>query len=172
MTSDVGVLPSGTVTFLFTDLEGSTRLWEDHPEAMKAALARHDDLLREAIDSCGGHVVKMTGDGALAAFATAHEAVDAAILAQRLLGSEEWSETGPLRVRMGLHTGEAEHRSGDYHGAALNRAARLMSAAHAGQVVVSHATEQVVRDDLGTELDLIDLGEHRFRDLSLPVRVY
>jgi len=164
--------PSGTVTFLFTDLEGSTRLWEDHPEAMKAALARHDDLMREAVESCGGHVVKMTGDGVLAVFAMAHEALEAGVRAQRSLGSEAWVETGPLRARMGVHTGEAEHRSGDYHGSALNRAARLMSVAHAGQIVVSSATEQIARDDLATELDLIDLGEHRLRDLVRPVRIF
>jgi predicted ATPase/class 3 adenylate cyclase len=169
---DVADLPTGTVTFLFTDLEGSTRLWEDKPEAMKAALARHDDLLREAVESCGGHVVKTTGDGVLAVFATAHEALNAAVRGQRSLGLEAWTETGPLRVRMGLHTGEAENRSRDYYGAALNRAARLMSAAHAGQIVVSNATEQFVRADLAPELDLIDLGEHRFRDLSRPVRVF
>ncbi|TMK56635.1 MAG: adenylate/guanylate cyclase domain-containing protein, partial [Actinobacteria bacterium] len=96
-------LPSGTVTFLFTDLEGSTRLWEDHPEAMKGALARHDELIRDAIEGHGGYVVKTTGDGFHAAFATAHDAVSAAVEAQRALGAEPWEATGPLRVRMGVH---------------------------------------------------------------------
>ena len=166
------VLPSGTVTFLFTDLEGSTRLWENHPEAMKKALERHDDLLRESVESCGGHVVKTTGDGMLAVFRSAHDALDAAVRAQRLLGFETWAETGPLRARMGLHTGEAEPRAGDYHGSVLNRAARLMAAAHAGQIVVSNATADIVREELAAELDLIDLGEHRFRDLPQPVRAF
>jgi len=164
-TLGVADLPSGTVTFLFTDLEGSTRLWEQYPEAMKAALARHDDVLRAAVESGGGYVVKTTGDGVFAVFATAHGALDAAVRAQRALAAENWAETGPLRVRMGLHTGEAERRAGDYHGPALNRTARLMSAAHAGQIVVSHATERMVRNELATDLDLVDLGEHRLRDL-------
>src|SRR5262245_5526745 len=103
----MGDLPSGTVTFLFTDLEGSTRLWERHPEAMTAALARHDALLRVAVASHHGHVVKTTGDGVHAVFVTARDAVGAALDAQRALGSEEWGST-PLRVRMGIHTGDAE----------------------------------------------------------------
>src|SRR5215472_11042703 len=109
-------LPSGTVTFLFTDLEGSTRLWERHPGAMKAALARHDEILRDAIAANGGHVVKTTGDGIHAVFGSAHAALDASVDAQRGLGSEAWATPDPLNVRMGLHTGEAEHRDGDYYG--------------------------------------------------------
>ena len=101
-------LPSGTVTFLFTDLEGSTRLWEEHPEAMRPALARHDEIVRAAIDGHGGHVVKTTGDGFHAAFATARDAVDAAVARSSALAGESWAETGPLRVRMGVHTGAAE----------------------------------------------------------------
>jgi len=128
----VTTLPSGTVTFLFTDLKGSTRLWEDHPEAMKGALARHDELIRDAIEKHGGYVVKTTGDGFHAAFATAHDAVSAAVDAQRALGAEPWKATGALRVRMGVHCGPAEERDGDYCGAALNRAARLMGVAHGG----------------------------------------
>ncbi len=116
-------LPSGTVTFLFTDLEGSTRLWEEHPDTMRPALARHDDLARSAIESHDGFVVKTTGDGFHAAFATAHDAIDAAIDAQRALGAERWDATGPLRVRMGLHTCEADVRDGDYYGSGVNRAA-------------------------------------------------
>jgi class 3 adenylate cyclase len=123
-------LPTGTVTFLFTDLERSTRLWEDHPEAMHAALARHDEILRDAIAAHSGHLVKMTGDGAHGAFATADSAARAALDAQRALASEPWPHTGELRVRMGIHTGPAVRRDGDYYGTALNRAARLMSVAH------------------------------------------
>ena len=164
-------LPSGTVTFLFTDLEGSTRLWEEHPDAMQDALARHDELLRDAVAAHGGVIVKGTGDGFHAAFATAHDAVDAAVDAQRSLTAEAWSDTGPLRVRMGVHTGEAQHRDGDYYGTALNRAARLMSVAHGGQVLISDTTERLLRD--GSQgFELPDLGEHRLRDLAEALRIH
>jgi predicted ATPase/class 3 adenylate cyclase len=159
----------GTVTFLFTDLEGSTRLWEEHPEAMRAALARHDEILRDAVEGNSGSVVKTTGDGFHAAFATAHDALDAAVAAQLALSREPWDETGPLKVRMGLHTCEAELRDGDYYGGAVNRGARLMSVAHGGQVVVSAATSELVR---GGSVELVDLGEHRLRDLGQPERVF
>ena len=101
-------LPSGTVTFLFTDLESSTRLWEDHPDAMHDALARHDQLVRQAIESHQGYVVKTTGDGFHAAFATAHDALEAALSAQLALSAEPWTSTEPLRARIGVHTGEAQ----------------------------------------------------------------
>ena len=165
-------LPSGTVTFLFTDLEGSTRLWEEHPEAMRDALARHDGILRDAVEAHGGYVVKTTGDGFHAAFATAHAAVVAAVAAQIALDRETWGVTGPLRVRMGLHTGAASSRDGDYFGAALNRAARLMSVAHGGQIVCSQATVDLARDALPEGVGLVDLGEHRLRDLSRPERAF
>jgi predicted ATPase/class 3 adenylate cyclase len=168
----VADLPTGTVTFLFTDLESSTRLWEQHPEAMKAALALHDELLRVAVESHGGVVVKTTGDGVHAAFGSAEAALRAAARAQVALGGERWGVTGPLRVRMGLHTGAAEFRHGDYFGPALNRAARLMQAGHGGQVLVSLATEELVRDSLDAEVGLVELGEHRLRDLSRPERVF
>jgi Adenylate and Guanylate cyclase catalytic domain len=118
-------LPTGTVTFLFTDLEGSTHLWEEHPVAMHAALARHDEILRDAIAAHDGHVVKQRGDGFHAAFASASGALLAARDAQLALGYESWGETGALRVRMGVHTCQAEVRDGDYYGSAVNRAARL-----------------------------------------------
>jgi predicted ATPase/class 3 adenylate cyclase len=162
-------LPSGTVTFLFTDLEGSTRLWEEEPAAMRHALERHDSILREEIDSRRGHIVKTTGDGVHAAFETAADAVAAAVAMQLALGRESWPVTGPLMVRMGIHTGEADLRDGDYYGTALNRAARLMSIAHGGQIVVSLATSELVRD---TGVQLIDLGDHRLRDLGHPEHVY
>jgi class 3 adenylate cyclase len=165
-------LPSGTVTFLFTDIEGSTRLWEDHPKAMQGALARHDELLRGAIEAHDGHVVKMTGDGVHGVFSTAHSALDAAVAAQRSLCEEPWGETGELRVRIAVHTGEAEYRAGDYYGTAVNRAARLMSIGHGQQVLVSNATEQVVGDDLPPEVQFVDLGEHQLRDLSTVERVF
>ena len=117
-------MPSGTVTFLFTDLEGSTRMWEEHPGAMRAALARHDEIVRSAIESCGGHVVKTTGDGFHAVFAGGHEAVSAALGAQLAIEREPWPDAAPLRVRIGVHTGEAQLRAGDYYGSSTNRAAR------------------------------------------------
>jgi predicted ATPase/class 3 adenylate cyclase len=158
--------PSGTVTFLFTDLEGSTRLWEEYPDAMKGALTRHDDILRNAIESHGGYVVKTTGDGFHAAFGRAADALDAATDAQLSLHAEPWDVTGPLRVRMGLHTGEAEYRDDDYYGTALNRAARITGAGHGGQVLVSRTTAELARDALPKGSELLDVGEHRLRDLG------
>ncbi len=164
-------LPTGTVTFLFTDLEGSTRLWEEHPEAMRDALARHDEILRDAVEKRDGVVVKTTGDGLHAAFPVAPDAVAAAVDAQRALTREEWVLPEPLKVRMGLHTGVAEVRDGDYYGTAVNRAARVSAAAHGGQIVASAATADLVRDDLSPEVTLIDLGEHRLRDLGRAERI-
>jgi predicted ATPase len=162
----VGV-PSGTVTFLFTDIEGSTRLWEAAPDAMRAALVSHDSILRGAIEAHFGHVFATGGDGFAAAFARAGDALGSAAAAQALLLAQEWPAEAPLRVRMGVHTGEATERGGDYFGPAVNRAARLMSAAHGGQVLVSAATAEVVG-----AAGLVDLGEHWLRDLARPERVY
>src|SRR5262249_27153237 len=127
---------------------------------------------RDAITAHDGYVVKMTGDGVHAAFATAQSGIDAAADAQRALTLGGWAAVGTLRVRMGLHTGAADARDGDYYGTAVNKAARLMSAAHGGQVLVSHATEEVARDVLDGDVDLLELGEHRLRDLSRAERVY
>ena len=161
-------LPTGTVTFLFTDIEGSTRLWETDHDAMAAALTRHDELLRACVEAEQGHVVKTTGDGVFAVFAIAYRAVGAALNAQLALAGDTWAPTGPLRVRMGIHTGAAEVVDGDYHGPQLNRAARLMSAAHGGQVLVSGATAPLVVDHLPKGSELVALGEHRLRDLGRP----
>ena len=114
-------IPTGTVTFLFTDIEGSTRMWEAHPRAMQAAVARHDALLREAIEQHGGYVFKTVGDAFCAAFPTAPQALDAALSAQHILHSTTWDGTDPIRVRMALHTGIAEVRDNDYFGLPLNR---------------------------------------------------
>ena len=165
-------LSSGTVTFLFTDVEGSTRLWEEYPDAMKEALARHDEILRDAIASHHGYVVKGRGDGVHAAFATADAALRAAMDAQIAMEGEEWSVSEPLCVRMGLHSGSAEERDGDYFGSSVNRVARLMGVGHGGQILVSHATEQLVRDALPVDTGLVDVGEHRLRDLAEPMRVF
>jgi predicted ATPase/class 3 adenylate cyclase len=168
----VGQLPTGTVTFLFTDLEASTRLWEEHPEAMKAALARHDEILREAVAAHDGDVVKSTGDGYHAVFRAARDAVDAAVAAQHALAAADWATGEPLKVRMGVHTGEAQSRDGDYYGTATNRAARLMSVAHGEQILVSLSTEELLSDALPEGLALVDLGEQRLRDLSRPERIF
>src|SRR5262245_36507620 len=161
-------LPSGTVTFLFTDLESSTRLWEEHPEAMKGALARHDQMVRSAVETHGGYVVKARGDGFHAAFATAHDAIDAALEAQRVLSAERWDGIGPPRVRMGMHTGESQERAGDYFGSAVNRAARLVAVAHGGQIVCSRATVEVA----GAHVTMRSLGEHRLRDLGASQELF
>jgi class 3 adenylate cyclase len=136
--------PTGTVTFLFTDIEGSTRLWEAAPEAMAGALERHDAIVRSAIDAHGGFVFSTGGDGVAAAFGRAGDALSAATIAQAGLIEETWPEKAAIRVRMGVHTGEAVERDGDYFGPALNRTARLMAVAHGGQTVCSRATAALV----------------------------
>ena len=165
-----GVLPSGTVTFLFTDIEGSTRLWEQSADVMGVALALHDDLLRAAIDANGGVVFATGGDGVAAAFSRSGDAVGAAIDAQRALQGALWPDGVGLRVRMGVHTGEAEERDGDYFGPPVNRAARLMSATHGGQVVVSEATASVLGVPDGVRL--VDLGSHRLKGVADEMRVF
>ncbi|MFN8484526.1 MAG: tetratricopeptide repeat protein [Anaerolineae bacterium] len=164
--------PSGTVTFLFSEIEDISRLWEQNAPAMKVAVPLHDAILKKAVTDHGGYVVKTTGVGLLAAFAVAEDAVAAALDAQRGLAAATWPESGPLRVRMALHTGPAEERDGDYFGPALNRAARLMAVGHGGQILVSRSTSELVRDHLPLAVALRDLGEHRLKDLARPERVY
>jgi predicted ATPase/class 3 adenylate cyclase len=167
----VGAL-SGTVTFLFTDIESSTRLWQDDENAMRVAVGRHDELLREVVSGHGGEVFSTMGDGLAAAFPSASSAVAAALAAQDALAGEAWPTAAPLRVRMGLHTGEAELRDGDYFGTAVNRAARLMAVGHGGQIVCSQATADLARDSVEREVTIVDLGEHQLRDLVRPERVF
>jgi predicted ATPase/class 3 adenylate cyclase len=150
--------PSGVVTFLFTDVEGSTRRWENDADAMRAALAAHDEVLRGVIEAHGGWLFKHTGDGVCAAFASPKSAVDAAVAAQREL---------QLPVRMGLATGEAEMRDGDYFGAVLNRAARVMAAGHGGQILLADSTAVLL-----SGVDLVDLGPRRLRDVPMPVGLF
>src|SRR5215204_4246688 len=164
--------PTGTLTFLFTDIEGSTRLWEHDAPAMQAALARHDELLKLAIEERGGYVFKTVGDAFCAVFPTASDALEAALEIQRRLLSSEWEQSEPLRVRMAVHTGAAEERDGDYFGPPVNRVARLLSAAHGGQVLLSLPTQELVRDQLLVGTTLRDLGEHRLKDLFRPERVF
>jgi predicted ATPase/class 3 adenylate cyclase/DNA-binding CsgD family transcriptional regulator len=165
-------LPIGTVTFLFTDIAGSTQLWEQHNDAMSLALARHDSILREAVESHQGVIFKTVGDSSHAVFGSAPDALAAAMAAQRALHAETWNTAEPLRVRLALHTGVAELRGGDYFGPPLNRAARLLAAAHGGQILLSLVTAELVRDQLPPDQTLRDLGVHRLRDLSRPEQIF
>jgi class 3 adenylate cyclase len=168
----VASLPTGTLTFLFTDMEGSTNLWEQDSCVMQVALARHDELLRSAIEERGGYVFKTVGDAFCCAFRTAPDALEAALETQRRLLSEEWEETRPLRVRMALHVGAAGERGGDYFGPSVNRVVRLISATLGGQVLLSLPTQELVRDQLPAGTSLRNLGEHRLKDLFRPERVF
>ena len=164
---------TGTITFLFTDIEGSTARWEQQREAMQAALARHDTLVRAAIEHHGGAVFKTVGDAFYAVFTSAPDALQAALAAQQALAAEAWDAgLGGVRVRMALHTGLAEERGGDYFGQPLNRIARLLSAGHGGQILLSMVTQELVRDLLPAGVELRDLGAHRLKDLIRPERVF
>ncbi len=164
--------PTGTITFVFTDIEGSSQRWEKFPDAMALALARHDTILREAFDSRGGLVFKTIGDAFCVAFDTAQSAVNAVLEAQRLLRMETWDDVNGLRVRMAVHTGAAEFRDNDYFGQALNRVSRILSSGHGGQTLLSLAAEALVRDNLPEGVRLRHLGEHRLRDLARPEHIY
>ena len=168
----MSALPSGTVSFLFTDIEGSTRLWEAHDAAMRAALARHDALLRRAVEGAGGHVFKTVGDAFCAAFATAPDAIAAALAAQQVMHAEAWPAPLRLRVRMAVHTGHAELREGDYFGAPLNRVARLLAAGHGGQTLVSEAACDLAHDHLPPQAAMKPLGDHLLKDLTRRERVF
>src|ERR1051326_4461592 len=146
--SDMPDLPTGTVTFLFSDIEGSTRLWEEHPVEMRAALARHDILLREAVERHGGHVFKTAGDAFFTAFADATNAAKAAVEAQERFFREAWPSETPIRVKMAIATGSAEYRDDDYFGVPLNRASRLLSVGHGGQGLLSGANPGLPFDQL------------------------
>ncbi len=164
--------PTGTVTFLFTDGDGSMAAWAGHPAAQAAALAQHDALLRAAIAGAGGTVFRLAGGACAAAFAVAADALSAAV-AQRALLAAAWPPAlGAPRVRIALHTGAASLHAGEYFGLPLNRAARLLAAGHGGQVLLSGATQELVRDHLPPGVELRDLGEHRLKDLIRPERVF
>ena len=174
-------LPDGTVTFAFTDIEGSTRLWETQPAAMARSLVLHNETLHAAFGHHGGAVFSTMGDGMAVAFSSAAEAVRAALEAQRALMAAPWPpNTGVLKVRMGLHTDEAVLRHGqavlrvlgEYVNRPLNRCARLMAAAHGGQTLLLDATEALVRSQLPEGADLLDLGEHRLRDLVGRMHIF
>lgn len=164
--------PTGTVTLLFTDVEGSTKQWEAHRPSMATAVARHEVILRGEIERWGGYVFKTVGDAFCAAFSTPHGAARAALDGQHLLLAEPWPAPVGMRVRMALHTGVCEERDGDYFGPTVNRVARLEAVAHGGQVLVSGVTAELLRGDLPEGAVLADLGEHRLKDIERPERVF
>lgn len=165
--------PSGIVTFLFTDIEGSTALWERMPEAMKRALAQHDQLLHLAIAKHNGFVFKQIGDAFQAAFVEPLDALEASLSAQRALRDAAWSETGQLRVRMGIHTGPEEWLGTDYAVShTLNRVARIMSAGHGGEILVSGETLQALNDATPAGATLNDMGKHRLKGLKIPEHLF
>lgn len=160
-------LPTGTVTFLFTDLEQSTRSWEDDTSSMERALARHDEIIRSAADARGGYVFSTGGDGFAIAFASAEDALGVAAAAQRALAGEKWPGELELRARMGVHTGDAHERDANYYGPSVNRAARVMDAAHGGQILVSDAVARIL--DAG---GLVDHGLHWLKDIPTQERLW
>ncbi|HTU82940.1 MAG TPA: adenylate/guanylate cyclase domain-containing protein [Candidatus Acidoferrales bacterium] len=165
-------LPSGTVTFLFTDIEGSTERWERDRPAMQEAVRRHDRIMRNAIETHGGAVFKTVGDAFCAVFARAEDAAAAAIEAQRALFAADFSAVDGIRVRMALNTGTSDEREGDYYGPAVNRVARLLSLGHGGEVLASVTTADLVRETLPAGTTLVDLGRHRLKDIAEPEWVH
>ncbi len=163
--------PVGTVTFLFSDIEGSTKLWETYPELMSSSLARHDAILRQAIEKQGGHVFKTVGDAFCAAFSNPSDAAGAALASQREICAEKWPEQTPIKVRIALNTGDAETRDGDYFGPPLNRAARLLAAGHGGQILIAHSTQSLIKE-LPPGATLRDLKTHRLKDLAQAEQVF
>lgn len=170
----MSALPVGTVTFLFTDIEGSTRLWEQNPQEMRSALAKHDAILKESIESNNGQIVKTTGDGIHAVFSKAMDAINASILAQGSFQTSEFFKNSQvsINVRMGLHTGEAELRDGDYFGGTLNRASRIMSIGYGGQTLISGTTLQIAQEHLPAEVSVLDLGRHQLKGLIKSERIF
>jgi predicted ATPase/class 3 adenylate cyclase len=167
-----GAIPSGTVTFVFTDIEGSTKRWERDRAAMQSAVRRHDELLRSAIVEHDGHVFKTIGDAFCAAFWRPEDASSAMLEVQRRLADEDFSAVDGLRVRGAIHTGTADERGGDYFGPAVNRVARLLAIGHGGQVLVSGVSADLLQGTLPAQATLRDLGEHHLRDLARPEYVY
>jgi class 3 adenylate cyclase len=167
-------LPEGIVTFLLTDIEGSTPLWERHRAAMSMALARHEALVAGAVAAHAGLLIKSRGEGdsTLSVFVRATDAVAAALAIQQALASERWPDGITLPTRVALHSGEAELRDGDYYGQTLNRAARLRALAQGGHVLLSQGTAQIVVDELPPATKLADVGRHRLKGLSRPEHVF
>jgi predicted ATPase/class 3 adenylate cyclase/tetratricopeptide (TPR) repeat protein len=170
--ADARALPSGTVAFLFSDIEGSTQRWESHREAMSAAIERHDAVANEAIGKAGGFIFKPMGDGFCAVFRTAPGAIAAALEAQRALAKADFSSVDGLKVRMAVHVGHADERGGDYFGPSVNRVARLLAIGYGGQVLVSGAAADLAQGEMPPQTSLRDLGLHRLKDLAQPEQVY
>lgn len=166
------MVPSGEVTFWFSDIEGSTRLWEQHPREMAQVLERHFELLREIHERHGGKVIEGTGDGIYTVFSDAAEAVLAAIEVQQACMAEDWGVVGDVRCRVGLHTGRAAVQGSAYHGAEVNRTARLMSTGHGGQILLSGATHALVSDDPLSDVAYEFMGRHELKDLDRPVAIW
>jgi predicted ATPase/class 3 adenylate cyclase len=165
-------LPRGTVTFVFTDIEGSTLRWERAPAAMSDAVRRHDAIVRAAITAHAGHVFKSLGDAFCAAFARAHDAVEAALTLQRELLAQDFQAVDGLEVRVAIHTGTADERDNDYFGPSLNRVARLLAVSHGGQIVLSGIAAELARGSLAADVGLRDLGEHRLKDIAATEHVF
>jgi class 3 adenylate cyclase len=165
-------LPSGTLTFFFSDIEGSTRLLEALGDRYSPLLERHRSIVRAAFGRDGGQEVNTQGDSFFAVFPEARAAIAAAVEIQRAMGAEPWPDGTPIRIRIGLHTGQARLVAGDYVGLDVHRAARIMAAAHGGEIVASAATCHDTGDDVTDGIRLRDLGEHRLRDLSAAERLY
>ena len=164
--------PSGTVTLLFTDIEGSIRLWEADREAMAEASARHNRIVREQIEFAGGHVFQTVGEAFRAVFADSSAALASAVAIQLVVGTEPWPPGLPIRVRMALHSGVCVERDGDYFGPVVNRVDRLLAVGHGGQVLVTRATYELLAGRLPGGIGLRDLGEHRLQDLGRAERVF
>ena len=165
-------LPSGTVTFLFSDVEGSTQLLERHGAAMGGALARHHEVFEQVVERHGGAIFETVGDAVYAAFSSAGAAGAAALDAQHALAAEDWGSIGRLAVRIALHTGSVERRGDHYFGPALFRVARLQALGYGEQTLLSGVTARLAADSLPEGASLRDLGTHRLKDLGEPERVY
>src|SRR5829696_6926594 len=163
-----------TLTFVLTDVEGSTRLWEAHRQAMGGALARHDRLVSQAVANHGGRLVKTKGEGdsSFSVFTSPAQAAAAALALQRALAAEPWPLPAPLAVRVAVHAGDVQEREADFYGPVVNRCARLRAIGHGGQVLVSAVAAELVREDLPEGAYLRELGVHRLKDLAAPERVF
>lgn len=166
------LLPVGAVTFLFTDIEGSTRLWEQDPDRMQAALAVHDELMTRSIRGHKGWVFKTGGDSFCVSFDSPQQALAAALESQRALSRTDWDTSSPIKVRMGVHTGTAQIRGDDYFGPTLNRTARIMSVGHGGQILLSSSTQRLLIDELPGDVELLSLGVHALKDLDRSEEIF
>jgi predicted ATPase/class 3 adenylate cyclase len=168
----MALLPTGLVTFLFTDIEGSTQRWDRTPDAMRLALISHDALLEDVILAHNGAIFKRVGDAFCAAFAAADRALAAALTIQRALAAATWTDVEALRVRIALHSGTSDERNADYFGPTVNRVARLLAAGHGGQILVSQMTQTLVGDALSPAVSFRDLGIRRLKDLAAPEHIW